>query len=292
MTSSIIGSRAFTSLFRSAVRDVHSAVFHRDADSVTLTIADVGTVLAAALDQVRPSLAKKVESTGEAEIVSGDLGNVGGDLARLAEDVRLLAVLLLVVTLLALAGALLLSPDRRRTVVELGIGVAAAGVVLVVAYGVTRSIAIDHVEGPEDRAAAGAVWDAFLGDLRTAAWILAGSGAVIAAAAASLIKPRRRPRAPAPGGRLGGDRAAKPCSQGATGRLPLAAGVVVIVRRDAVLRLLFTLAGVYLIYEGVSVILRLVYRAAGPGRAKARRRPPRPRAAAGDGSRCRRSRPR
>ena len=33
------------------------------------------------------------------------------------------------------------------------------------------------------------MWDAFLGDLRTAAWIVAGAGAIVAAAAASLIRP-------------------------------------------------------------------------------------------------------
>ena len=33
------------------------------------------------------------------------------------------------------------------------------------------------------------MWDAFLGDLRAAAWVLAGSGAVVAAAAASLLRP-------------------------------------------------------------------------------------------------------
>src|SRR6266550_3684390 len=43
VTSAVVGSRAFTSLFRSAVRDVHSALFNRDRDSVTLTVADVGT---------------------------------------------------------------------------------------------------------------------------------------------------------------------------------------------------------------------------------------------------------
>ena len=110
-------------------------------------------------------------------------------LARVGDDVRSLALLLLIATLLLVAGALAVSPDRRRTVVELGVGAATGGVVLVVAYAVVRSIAVGHVETPEGRAAAGAVWDAFLGDLRTAAWILAGAGAVTAAAAASLIKP-------------------------------------------------------------------------------------------------------
>ena len=52
-----------------------------------------------------------------------------------------------------------------------------------------RAVVLDRVDEPDERAAAGAVWDAFLGDLRTAGWLLAGVGAVVAAAAASLIRP-------------------------------------------------------------------------------------------------------
>ena len=48
---------------------------------------------------------------------------------------------------------------------------------------------LGHFHDPEDRAAAAAVWAAFLGDLRTFGWVLAGSGAVAAAAAASLVRP-------------------------------------------------------------------------------------------------------
>ena len=40
----------------------------------------------------------------------------------------------------------------------------------------------------------------------------------------------------------------------------VAAGVLVLVDRDAVLTLLLSALGIYLIYEGVSMILRLVYR--------------------------------
>ena len=87
------------------------------------------------------------------------------------------------------AGALIVAPDKRATVIELGLGAAAAGGLLVVAYAIARTAVVDQLESPEEQAAARAVWDAFLGDLRTEAWILAGSGAVIAAAASSLIKP-------------------------------------------------------------------------------------------------------
>ena len=43
VASEIVGGRAFTGLFRKAVRDVHRALFKRDRNTVTLTVTDVGT---------------------------------------------------------------------------------------------------------------------------------------------------------------------------------------------------------------------------------------------------------
>jgi hypothetical protein len=274
--SGVVGSRAFTGLFRSAVRDVHRAVFGRDQDTFVLTVTDVGTVLAAALEQVRPSLARKLEATERVELLKRDIGSVSGDLARLDERVRLLVLFLFALSVGLAAAALALSRDRRRTVVELGICVAGAGVLLVVAYGVVRSLAIDGVEGPEARAAAGAVWDAFLGDLRTAAWILAGSGAVIAAAAASLIRPVdiREPLRTAAAWLATEPR--HPALRVLRGLGLVLTGLVVIVEPDAVIQLLLTVAGVYLIYEGLTVLLRLVYRPPAPEEEQPRRRAPLP----------------
>src|SRR5918992_1909114 len=147
VASEIVGSRAFTGLFRSAVRDVHRALFDRDRDTVTLTVADVGTVLAAALEQVRPSLARKLESTGRAALLKRDVGSVTGDLARLGDKVRVLALVLLALSLILAAGAIAVSKDRRRTVVELGIGFAGARGVLIVADAVPPPPAVVQVEG-------------------------------------------------------------------------------------------------------------------------------------------------
>ncbi|HZB06024.1 MAG TPA: hypothetical protein VE449_05490 [Thermoleophilaceae bacterium] len=273
VASGVVGSSAFTGLFRAAVRDVHRAVFDRDRDTVTLAVADVGTLLGTALQQLRPALASKVESTGRAEVLRRDIGAVTGDLARIADKVRLLYVILLVLSILLAAAALAIAPDRRRTVVELGVAVAAGGVVLVVAYSVVRSLALDSLEEPQDRAAAGGVWDAYLGDLRTASLILAGSGAVIAASAASMLKPvdlgppLRRAAA-----WITTD-PTRPALRVVRAVVLVGVGLLVIVAREAVITLLFTLIGVYLIYEGVSAILRLVYRApAGEPRAPAARR--------------------
>jgi hypothetical protein len=260
VASEIVGGRAFTGLFRKAVRDVHRALFKRDKNTVTLTVADVGTVLAAALEHVRPSLANELRSTERVEVVRENIGSLSATLANIAETVQLIAIILIVLSLAFVAGALYLSPNRRDTVIELGVGAAVAGGVLVIAYAIARSAVVNQVDGPEQQAAAQAVWDAFLGDLRTEGWILAGAGAVVAAAASSLIKPL-------PFGeplRVGAAWLARePRSR--TGKTLrglgfIAAGVLVLVNRTAVLTLLLNAFGIYLIYEGVSAILRLVYR--------------------------------
>jgi hypothetical protein len=270
VASEIVGGRAFTSLFRASVRDVHAAVFNRDEDTVTLTVEDVGTVLAAALVKLRPSLAKQLESSSPVSLVKRDVGSASASLARLGQTIRVLALILLVLSLLLAGGAIVVSLDRRRTVVDLGIGIAAVGVLLVVAYSILRSVAIDQVEGAENRSAAGAVWDAFMADFRMGAWIVAGSGAVIAGAAASLIRPvdLREPLTRAY------ERLATEPSRPALRVLRavgfIAAGLFVVIERDAVVALVVTVGGVALIYVGMTALLRMIYRPPAPGEERPR----------------------
>ena len=64
------------------MRDVHRAVFQRDQNTVTLTVADVGTVLAAALEKLRPALARRVEARRARGAGHARLDNVSATLAR------------------------------------------------------------------------------------------------------------------------------------------------------------------------------------------------------------------
>jgi hypothetical protein len=259
VVSSVVGGGAFTGAFRAGVRDVHRAVFDGDQHTVTLALGDVGTMVAAGLEAVQPSLARRVEATRRVEVLRRDIGEVNATAARTADTIRLLAPLLLLVAILCAAGALWLSADRRRTVVRLAVGAAVGGLLLIVAYDVARSLAVGQVGGPEARAAVGAVWDAFLEDLHTAAWILAGSGAVVAAAAASLIRPVELD---APLRRAGAwltREPARPALRVLRAVGLVAVGFVFLLARDAVLHLLFAVVGLYLIFAGVSAILWLVY---------------------------------
>jgi hypothetical protein len=268
--SSVVGGRAFTSAFRSGVRDLHRALFNRDQHTLTLAVGDIGTIAAAALDVVRPSLADRVRTTGKVELVRRDIGNAAAIAARAADVVRVLAWLLLLVAVACAAGAVALAQDRRRAVVRLGIGAAIGGVVILVALGVLRSVAVNGVDGADARDAVGAVWDAFLGDLGTEAWILAAAGAVVAAAAASLIRPVE---IEAPLRRAAHRVTVQPTRPALRILRALAfvtVGLVVLLDGETVLALLLAASGLYLVYVGVSAILRMVYQprevTARPGR--------------------------
>ncbi|HWK27588.1 MAG TPA: hypothetical protein VNS09_13555 [Solirubrobacter sp.] len=258
--ASAVGGRAFGGVFRSGVRDVHRAVFDRDEHTLTFALRDVGTIVAAGLEVVEPSLADRVRATAQVDLVNRDIGSATATAARAARTVKIAAWLLLLVALGAAAGALALARDKRVTVTRLGASVAVSGVVLVVALGVVRAIALGHVHGLDERAAAGAIWDAFLGDLSTAAWVLAACGAVVAAAAASLIRPVPLD---APLRRAAAALTAEPL--GPVGRVLRGAGLVgvgllCLLARDTVLHVLFAVTGVYLVYAGVSAILWVVYK--------------------------------
>jgi hypothetical protein len=271
-----VGSSAFTGLFRAGVRDLHAALFNREQSTVTLAVADVGTVLAAALDRLAPDVASKVDSSKKVVIVRRDVGSLAATTAHVADRVKLLALVLAILALGLIASAIYFAPDRRQAVVQLGTGLAISGVVVLLAYEVVRSIAVNHVEGAENRAAAAAVWDAFMGDLHGAAWILAGSGAVVAAAAASYLKPVdiRVPLRRA--GTWIGTEPQRPALRVLRAFALIAVGLVVAFNADAVVHLLVTVLGVYLIYAGVAGVLRVTYdpdasQAARPARQSRRR---------------------
>jgi hypothetical protein len=256
----IVGSRPFTALFRIGVGNVHRALFAGARGTVTLRVSDVGALLEAALEELNPSLASKLDFQGKVEIVQREVGNVGSDLAHFADSVRMLVWILVAVWLVLIGTALYLAPDRRVAVSRIGVATAVAGGLIVVIYAITRSIAINDVDGPEAQAAAAAVWDAFLGDLRTEGWILAGAGVVVAAASASLIRP---PELGGPMRRLARRLAAEPTSRGARGIRAaglIVLGLIVLTQPDAVVQLLVTVVGLYLVYEGVAAGLKLINR--------------------------------
>ena len=70
--------------------DAHRAVVTRDQNTIALTLADVGTVVGTALDELRPSLAAEVRASGEISLLRRRIAATG-DVARSAQRLRALA---------------------------------------------------------------------------------------------------------------------------------------------------------------------------------------------------------
>jgi hypothetical protein len=270
--SSVVGGGAFRSLFRRAALDTHRAVFEHDQNTVTLTVADVGTVAAAALRTFDPRLARQVEDSRRAEVVDRNIGSASGKAARLARDVRIAAYLLAALTLAAAVAALVVSPDRRHTASRLGLAVVVVGVAVVVLYTVARAIVLERFDDPDDRAAGSAVWAAFLGDLRTFGWVLVGSGALVAAAAASLVRPVAIEGTLLRWWRTVTTEPESTWLRVARAVAFVAVGALVIAAPLTALQVAATLVGVYVAYKGIEAILRLIYRPPDAAEEAARKR--------------------
>ncbi|HYI99918.1 MAG TPA: hypothetical protein VEX36_09635 [Thermoleophilaceae bacterium] len=256
----IVGSGPFESLFRRALLDAHHAVFARDRDTIALTLLDVGVVAGAALREVDPRIADRLEESGRITLLENRVGSVTGDLARTAERLRTLAYLLAALALAAASAALALSGDRRQTAFRLGVATAVAGAAIVIAYTIARAGIVGRVSGADERAAAGAVWDAYLEDLKRLGWLLAAAGAVVSAAAASLVRPA------AFAGPLGLVRRwaitkpVRPSLRLLRAGALIVAGVLVLIQPLAALEIAATLIGLLLIYAGATTVLGVVYR--------------------------------
>ncbi len=279
VVSAVVASNAFADLFRAGVRDVHRAVLHHDRNTVTLTVADVGTLAAAGLEALQPKLASEVRSTRLVRLVRDNIGTLPATTMRIADDVQLLAILLAIFAVLAAGGAVAVASDRRHACVELGIAVTVAGVLLLVVLAIGEQVARAQVTSGAARSAVGAVYNAFLDDLRTEAWIIAGIGAVFAAASSSLVRPVPIDAPLARAWRALVTEPRRPWVRALRGVALLAAGVFIVVEHQMTITIVLTVLGVYLIYSGVYVLLVMINRpegqpapAAAPGARRSRMR--------------------
>ena len=254
----MVGSGAFNDLLRAAVRDVHRAIFKRDKNTVTLTVADVGVVVESALEQFAPKVAKRIRGRATAPILDGEPPGWLLRLARVADDVEALTVILLVLALVAAAGGFALAPDWRRQLSLLGVSVAVGAVVVLLGYHLTRSVVVDRVTDADTRAAVAATWDTFLGGLQTAFLIAAGAGVILAAATRAVVRPVRIERPVEEAWRRLTTVPERPAARAARGAILVVVGLLIVLNRDAAIELAVLAVGLYVLYKGVEELLRLI----------------------------------
>ncbi len=262
--SGIVGGGAFATLFHRAALDVHRAVFDHDQNTISLTLVDVGTVAGEALQSFRPKLAAQVEGAGRISVLRDRVSGTAGTVARVGDKVRVLALLLIGLTIAAAVSALAVAHDRRRAASQLGVAAIASGVLIVVAYFVVRVVVLAGFDDPEEHAAAAAVYRVFLGDLRNLGFVVAAAGAILAAAAASLIDPETFEEPVARAWRIAATEPRRAWLRALRAVAFIVVGALVVAEPSSALTVAAMLAGVLLIQQGAETLLRLIYRPPAP----------------------------
>jgi hypothetical protein len=262
----VVRSSAFRSLVRGAARDVHRSVFDRGAGTVTLTVVDAGVLLNEALAHVRPDLERRIPDALQVRIATaaGDWESAVAQTLDFAERIRIMGPIALVLALLLAIGAVMLDRSRRDGVFRVGVAVAVvAGLMAVLATVAPPTVTAD----PGLRA----VLETWLDPLAVWCWAAAGAGAIVALAAAALL----RPVLVVPLVRRGWTGVIRtpdgPWRRGLRAVLAIVVGVALIVDPLTVLELVAVSAGLLLVLAGVSELLRL----AGEPEAPSIRRVPR-----------------
>lgn len=248
VTGAVVGSKAFSALFRRAVLEAHASLVSGHGSAVVLTVADANVLIQGALERVAPDAARRVGAVQLDKLGSLEPGGAVLTVVRFTRGIYTAAwVLALIAAALALLG-FWLSDNRRRTAERLGLWLALGGLVIAALYTFGGHIA-GQLAAPDRSAAVAAVWRAFAHGLLVQALVVAGAGAVIAALSAAGEPTGIRAMAGAQLTRR---------AQAARALLLIVAGVVIVLEPGATVTLAVTVAGLALVYIGLRRLVAAV----------------------------------
>jgi hypothetical protein len=185
----MIGSTPFQSVFRKGARKAYRAIFTKDQEEIALTLGKADVLIKDAVARVSPKAAARIPDDVGNRFITLTESDVVLTIVRVANDVRFLGIVLPPLALICLGGAVAVATDRRRALMFSATGVAVAAAVGLIAYLIGRSIVLGQFDDETQRDAVAAIWDAFLGDLRS--WILGiGFVAILVTASAAMARER------------------------------------------------------------------------------------------------------
>ena len=252
----VIGSAAFEQLYETALRQTHRTLF--SDEPIVLQLVDASISVEVTLARFNPELAESLPSLDSAVIELADSEYVDTTLS-IARTIRFLAAVLPLLALAAFAASWAVARGRRRALMRIGITVAVVAVLTILTLDIGKAALTEFAGGGLRGAAAGGVWDAFLGDLRAWSFALGAGGLVLAAASSSrlagldasetLLRVWRLATAP----------------QSNAGRLVRAIAAVVLgwlalFRTDDLVTVVVALAGLAAIYLGLMELMRLLWK--------------------------------
>jgi hypothetical protein len=262
LVEAVVATPQFRGVIRLAAEQAHRLLFERGGN-VAFSIADAGTVVISALRTLAPDLAKRIPKNVDTQLLELRKQSFAARTLRIADKVRLLGIVLPLVAIVLLALALALAPRRRLALTRCAVALAVAAIAVFADLLLLRHSLLVNLFGSEEltdedvRAAAGALWDAYLGPLSSWALGLAAGAALLAAASASVLRPytaaariaRVRGRVLHPQSRRG---------HAIRGSLALLGGALLILEPAAMLELAAVLAGALLVYLGAGELLSAI----------------------------------
>ncbi len=182
-----------TAEVRGAAQTLQRELASGQANALTLTLPDIGSAIAPSVESTSPQLAEVVSQIGTVTVldvpIPSTVSSVIHGLAVAGRD----STLLIVFSAAMVALALLLSQDRRRTLLGLGAGAVVSGLLAAAIYLIGRGLVVNQFSDPAAQTAARAAWNVYLGGLETSGLVLAGIGAAVAVVAV-MLRPRRSSR--------------------------------------------------------------------------------------------------
>jgi hypothetical protein len=259
VVDTVVSTEQFRSVVHLAAEQAHRLMFDRGGN-VAFSIADAGTVVVSALRTLAPDVAAKIPEDLDAKLLDLRRQSFAVRTLRIADKIRLLGWVLPLVGLVLLALAVAITPRRRLAVTRCAVALAVAGATVFFDLILLRHATLTHLYGSEElsnadvRAAAGALWDAYLGDLSSWALAFAVLGTIVAAASASVLRPytagsglaRLRARLWPP---------RTPRAQAAGGAIALVFGLLLVGDPSLALDIVGVIGGVLIAYFGVGQVL-------------------------------------
>ena len=251
----VIGSEAFAQLYETALRETHRTLFSREP--IVLQIVDAAVIVKPTLASFNPELAESIPDLDTELIEVAESTYLHAALTT-SERVRVLASVLPLLAVLALAGSWAVAQGRRRAAMRIGITLIVVGFLMVVLLSLARAVLVALIDGELAGSAAGGVWDAFLGDLRSWNLTLGAGGAVLATAASPWLAGFRPSQAPARFWEL------MTAPRSNAGRLVRAivavtVGWLALVRPADLVEFSVAIAGLAAVYLGLAELVRLLW---------------------------------
>jgi hypothetical protein len=186
----LVSSRAFQGVVAPAARQLHEAAFSQEASRVVLALPDLQILIRETLKQASPEIADKIPPNVEialAKISEGRNGQYLLKLSRVGNNLRWLWRALLPTSLLFFVLSLMISRQRQRGMVRIGIALLIVGL-LTAAFLPAGGLAVRSISNELERGFARGLWRTYLGDLARWALLFGALGVILLAGATSRLE--------------------------------------------------------------------------------------------------------